>query len=318
MSGRSKTDLGARLRRVLLMIPWLLREGGSTVADIAARFGVEEKEVVRDLNLIMCCGVPPYGGGDLITVMLDDDGTVEAWPGPFFTKPMQLTPAEGFAVLAAGRALQAVPGTGQTEALASALDKLEGALGASGAVAVDLESPTHLATVQRAAAQGERLRITYYSFVRDDLTDRVVEPLVVHSRDGRWYAETRDVSAGAPRERRLRVDRIQSRLLTGSSHPAPIRSRSLCRCRGRPGGSRSGWKWRTSRSSPAAASACGSTWRAIACSNACFCGSGPTPSSSHRANCPGSVGPPRRVCSRATPRANRSRARAGRRPGCGR
>ena len=221
MSGRSKTDLGARLRRVLLMIPWLLREGGSTVSDIAARFDVDEVEVVRDLNLIMCCGVPPYGGGDLITVMLDDDGTVEAWPGPFFTKPMQLTPAEGFAVLAAGRALQAVPGTGQTDALASALAKLESALGASGAVAVDLESPTHLAAVQRAAADGERLRITYYSFLRDDLSERVVEPLVVHSRDGRWYVETRDVTTGQARERRLRVDRIQSVESTGERFDLP-------------------------------------------------------------------------------------------------
>lgn len=222
VQGRPRSDLGSRLRRVLLMIPWLLEEGGSTVADIAARFDVSEKDVVRDLNLIMCCGLPPYGGGDLITVVLDDDGTVEAWPGPFFTRPMQLTPIEGFAVLAAGRALEAVPGTGQRDALRSALAKLEEALGASGTLAVDLESPPHLDVVQRAAAEHRRLRITYYAASRDEVSERVIEPLVVHSREGRWYAETRDVTdPSTPRERRLRVDRIRSAESTGESFESP-------------------------------------------------------------------------------------------------
>lgn len=209
--GRPRAELGSRLRRVLLMIPWLLEEGGSTVAEIAARFEVSERDVVRDLNLIMCCGVPPYGGGDLITVVLDDDGTVEAWPGPFFSRPMRLTPVEGFAVLAAGRALEAVPGTAQRDDLRTALAKLEAALDASGTLAVDLEAPAALADVQQAAAAGRRLRVSYYSAGRDELTDRLVEPLLVHSRDGRWYVETRDVSEpDNVRERRLRVDRIRS------------------------------------------------------------------------------------------------------------
>ena len=216
--GRPRSDLGVRLRRVLLMIPWLLEEGGSTVAEISRRFGVDEKEVVRDLTLVMCCGVPPYGGGDLITVVLDDDGTVEAYPGPFFTRPMQLTAVEGFAVLAAGRALQAVPGTGQRAALASALEKLESALGASGAVAVDLEAPPLLSEVQDAVAGSERLRITYYSARRDVFSQRVIEPLVVHSRDGHWYVETNEVTdAGESTPRRFRIDRIRSAESTGDT-----------------------------------------------------------------------------------------------------
>lgn len=219
---RERADIGSRLRRVLLMIPWLLEEGGSTVAEIAARFDVAEADVIRDLNLIMCCGVPPYGGGDLITVVLDEDGIVEAWPGPFFSRPMQLTPAEGFAVLAAGRALEAVPGTAQRDALSSALAKLEDALDASGAMAVDLSAPPFLEVVQRAAREGRRLAVSYYSPARDERTDRVVEPHLVHSREGRWYAECLDVTGPGPRrERRLRVDRMQAAVETGDRFTPP-------------------------------------------------------------------------------------------------
>lgn len=222
-SGRRAADLGGRLRRVLLMIPWLLDEGGSTVEAIAARFGIAEKDVVSDLELVMCCGVPPYGGGDMIDVVLDDDGTVYAFKGPFFTRPMQLTPAEGFTVLAAGRALEAVPGPAQREALTSALAKLEAALGAPGALAVELESPALLDVVRRAVERGERLAITYYAAGRDEISDRVVEPLLVHSRDGRWYVETIDVTAGDEhrRERRLRVDRIRRAEPTGETFERP-------------------------------------------------------------------------------------------------
>lgn len=217
--GRPLADVGARLRRVLAMIPWLLEAGGSTVADVAERFGVSEDEVVRDLNLVMCCGLPPYGGGDLITVVLDEDGTIEAWPGPFFTRPMQLTPPEGFAVLAAGRALLAVPGSKPAGALSSALDKLEAALGASGSLAVDLDAPPLLADVRAAVDAHERVRVTYYSAWRDELWERVVEPLLVHSRDGRWYVETRGAATGA--DRRLRVDRIRSLERTGERFTPP-------------------------------------------------------------------------------------------------
>ena len=216
---RPVTDVGARLRRVLAMIPWLLEAGGSTVTDVAERFGVSEDEVVRDLNLVMCCGLPPYGGGDLITVVLDEDGTIAAWPGPFFTRPMQLTPPEGFAVLAAGRALLAVPGSKPAGPLLSALDKLEAALGASGSLAVDLDAPPLLADVRAAVDAHERVRVTYYSAWRDELWERVVEPLLVHSRDGRWYVETRDAATGA--DRRLRVDRVRSLERTGERFTPP-------------------------------------------------------------------------------------------------
>ena len=48
----------------------------------------------------------------------------------YFERPLRLTPAEGLALLAAGRALLAVPGSDADGPLATALDKLDDALGA--------------------------------------------------------------------------------------------------------------------------------------------------------------------------------------------
>ena len=220
---RSSSNFAPRLRRMLLMVPWLLESGGSTVAELAARFGVSEDDVIRDLNLVMCCGVPPYGAEHMITVMLDDDGSVLAWKGPFFNRPMRLTPTEGFAVLAAGRTLLAVPGAESDGPLASALEKLEAALGSSGgggrSVDVDLEAPPLRGVVREAAAARQRLAVEHWSFWRDEITERTIDPLLVFASDGRWYVSALDSRSGEIRA--FRVDRFTSARPTGESFDPP-------------------------------------------------------------------------------------------------
>ena len=217
---RGPSNFAPRLRRMLLMVPFLLEQGGSTVAELAERFGVSESDIVRDLNLVMCCGVPPYGAEHLISVMLDDDGSVLAWKGPFFTRPMRLTPAEGFSVLAAGRALLAVPGAESGGALASALAKLESALGAAGgSVTVELETPPLLGVVRAASEGRRRLAIEYFSAWRDEVTSRTIDPYVVFSQEGRWYVVAADSLRGDVRH--FRVDRLASAEETGESFTVP-------------------------------------------------------------------------------------------------
>lgn len=204
MSG-AKSTFGPRLTRLLAMVPWLLGEGGAAVSEIAARFGIDESDVIGDLEMAGLCGVPPYGGGDLIDIIVED-GWVSAFAGPFFTRPMRLTPAEGFAVLAAGRALLAVPGADQDGALARALAKLDAMAGEGAALAVELEPPPALAAVREGIATHERLEIDYYSAWRDESTQRQIDPFVAYSLAGRWYVDAECHRAGGLR--RFRIDRI--------------------------------------------------------------------------------------------------------------
>ena len=63
---------GSRLRRVLALVPWIAEHPGAAVADIAARFGVSEGELERDLELLPLCGLPPYTPDRLIEVEIVD------------------------------------------------------------------------------------------------------------------------------------------------------------------------------------------------------------------------------------------------------
>jgi proteasome accessory factor C len=193
-----------------------------TLAELAARFEVSERELERDLELLPMCGLPPYTADRLIDVSVIDGG-VEIRLAEYFERPLRLTPAEGLALLAAGRALLAVPGSDVDGPLATALAKLDDALGAPGALAVDVGTSEQLERLQTAATDDERVEIDYFSFARDEMTTRVIDPWRVFHAFGAWYVAAWCHRAGA--ERLFRTDRVRSVRPTGQ-HFDPGRARA--------------------------------------------------------------------------------------------
>ena len=208
---------GSRLRRILALIPWILTHPGVTISDLAHRFDVRESELESDLALLPMCGLPPYTADRLIDVWVGDDGAVSIRLAEYFERPLRLTPSEGVALLAAGRALLAVPGSDPRGPLATALDKLEAALGARGALSIDVGGSNFLDRLTDATAAGEQLEIDYYSFARDEMTTRVVDPLRVFHALGAWYLAA--YCHRADGERLFRVDRVRAVRSTGETAP---------------------------------------------------------------------------------------------------
>jgi proteasome accessory factor C len=91
-----------RLRRLLVMLPWLMERGSATLTEMAQRFQISEKELITDLEQAAMCGLPPFV--DEFIDLFIDDGVVTVGVPRFFTRPLRLTSPEGFALLMAGRA----------------------------------------------------------------------------------------------------------------------------------------------------------------------------------------------------------------------
>jgi proteasome accessory factor C len=204
--------VGPRLRRVLALVPYVLAHPGVTIGELAERFEVSEAELERDLELLPLCGLPPYTADRLIDVWVVD-GAVEIRLAEYFERPLRLTPAEGLALLAAGRASLSVPGSDPFGPLATALDKLDIALDARGRLAVDVGGSDHLEELQDAANASEQVEIDYYSFSRDEMTTRIVDPWRVFHAFGAWYLAAWCHRAAA--ERLFRVDRVRAVRPTG-------------------------------------------------------------------------------------------------------
>jgi len=201
-----------RLRRVLALVPWILAHPGEHLDDLASRFGMTRAALERELSLLQFCGLPPYTADRLIDVDVRGD-RVTIRLAEYFERSLRLTPSEGVALLTAGRALLAVPGSDPNGPLARALDKLAGALGAGANVAVDVGGARHLDELRDAVRGGEQVEIDYYSYARDEMTTRTIDPTRVFHAFGAWYVAAYCHRAAG--ERLFRADRVRAVRPTG-------------------------------------------------------------------------------------------------------
>lgn len=204
---------GPRLARVLAIVPYVLAHPGITIPELADRFRVDRRDIESDLELLPMCGLPPYTADRLIDVWVTDDGAVDIRLAEYFERPLRLTPAEGVALVASARALLAVPGADPTGPLASAVDKLESVVGATGRLQVDVGGAAHLEAVRAAIDAREQLDIDYFSYARDEMTTRRIDPERVFHALGAWYLGAYCHQAEA--DRLFRVDRVRAVRPTG-------------------------------------------------------------------------------------------------------
>ena len=226
MTGRSRSAATSRasdrLRRLLVLVPYLVKHPGTELAEITRLFGVREDELTSDLNLLFVSGLPPYGPGDLIGVAIEDE---RVWidMADYFSRPLRLTRTEALALYLRGTALAVTPGLREATALASALRKIEERLGPEtlGELAERVEAaeggkPAEtLDALRKAVAGNERVRIEYYAASSAETTAREVDPEEVFFAIGNWYVAAFDHHSGE--ERLFRADRIRSVEPTGET-----------------------------------------------------------------------------------------------------
>jgi proteasome accessory factor C len=210
------SDVHERLRRLLLVVPYVSRNPGITVDALAKALGLSREELLRDLDLLTLVGRPPFQPDDFIDLHVENDRvTVEL--DQRFTKPPRLTPAEAAALAAAGELLRPAAGG----ALGTALSKLEKVLPAAARLryhalerTVDMRTTgsADLGEITRAIAERWELTFDYAGNVRTAVEARRVEPLELFSHRGQWYLSAWD--AGRADQRLFRVDRMAHVVVT--------------------------------------------------------------------------------------------------------
>ncbi|MGK2948170.1 MAG: helix-turn-helix transcriptional regulator [Acidimicrobiales bacterium] len=200
-----------RLQRLLAMVPWIAAHDGPTLAEVSERFGLSPAELAADLDVMWLVGLPPYTPDALIEVVQEGD---RVWIrfADVFEAPQRLTPDQAVALLTAGASLLALPGADTDGALARGVAKLAAVLGVDAHQVLDVSlggaGAEVLDALQQAVADHRQVQLGYYSYGRDDHTDRTVDPYVIHAREGALYLLGHCHLAQG--ERRFRIDRISS------------------------------------------------------------------------------------------------------------
>lgn len=208
-----------RVRRLLVMLPWLMERGEVSVGETARRFDLTEADVAKDLELVAMCGLPPFVD-ELVDVFIDE-GMIWVGVPRLFTRPLKLNSVEAWELLTAGRAAMELPGADVDGPLGRGLAKLAAALGDddTSGVRIQLDRPDAATSLADAADGGRQVRIEYRSPSRDEVTTRLVLPRQVFTDRGEWYVTADDDRSGEIRI--FRIDRIESLELTGES-PQPL------------------------------------------------------------------------------------------------
>ncbi|MCO1656079.1 helix-turn-helix transcriptional regulator [Pseudonocardia humida] len=206
----SASGVTERLPRLLSLVPYLQARPGIPVAEAAADFGITERQLRRDLELLWMCGLPGYGPGDLIDLSFSGD-TVSVISDAGMGRPLRLTTAEATALLVALRTLAEMPGVVDTAAVRRATAKIERAVGDAGpgqvAVEVTREEEAATAAVRDALTSGRAMHIVYYTAGRDSVSQRTIDPMRLLIVDGRGYLEA--WCRRAEGVRLFRLDRVE-------------------------------------------------------------------------------------------------------------
>jgi len=222
----------ARLGRLLTMVPWLVNRQGIDLERAATELGITVGQLETDLRLLYLCGY-----GQMPDELIDahwEGGRVFVTNAETIARPLRLGRDEALTLMVGLRALAAVPGLGERDAIERAMAKLEAATGASAEaaarveVAIDegVEAPL-LADARRAVQQHRRVHLRYLVPSRDESTERDVDPMRVVNLDSRWYLE--GWCHRAQDTRLFRMDRIEALdvLDTDGTPPPDARLRDL-------------------------------------------------------------------------------------------
>lgn len=209
-----------QVARLLTLVPFLHARGQVRLDDAAAALGVPAAQLVKDLKVLLMCGLPGGYPDDLIDVDLDAlegpeaDGVIRVSNADYLARPLRLTPTEATAIIVALRALRNGAGDETRVVVDRALAKLETAAAEGTAapridpgdepVAADLARLE--SRLRDAVARGRQVRLTYYVPSRDEESERTVDPRGVVSAHGFAYLDAWCHSAEAPRL--FRLDRI--------------------------------------------------------------------------------------------------------------
>ena len=205
-----------RLQRLLALVPYVMSRKVVGLAETAEAFGISERELVDDLNLLWCvelrapdpyCPIDlSYEGGEIVVSQAESMG-----------RPLRLAVDEASALLVALRMLAEVPGLEDRSAMSRLIAKLEAAAGEAASVSAQVAVQVDIADdaaegyagqIRAALSAKRRVHLRYYVPGRDEATERDVDPMRLLVVEGRPYLEGWCLRAEGVRL--FRLDRVLS------------------------------------------------------------------------------------------------------------
>jgi proteasome accessory factor C len=220
-----KPSASENLLLLLALVPYVLDRGEVSVADAAAQFDRSEGDIIRAVELIACAGIPgenlAYSHLDLFDIdwdLFESEKTITFWNTVAIEHRPKFSAREASALLAGLQYLQAHPAYAGRTDLESVVHKIRRGTGHGSSDRIAIGAPAlqeHLHALNDAIERQVSITIRYHN-KRGEAGERMVDPLILESRDTTWYLRAWCHQRQALRT--FRVDSIESLELTDLSH----------------------------------------------------------------------------------------------------
>jgi proteasome accessory factor C len=199
----------ARTARLLDLVPYLNTHQGISLKELAEQFDVTATQMSSDLTTLWMCGLPGYTPLELMDLEFES-GFVTIRNAPTLSKPRTITFDEGVALLL-GLDLLAGSVEQDRQDLLLAIEHLKQKISKLLDIPVSISaspkgSPAITSVLIEAVAKKNYLSIKYHSLYRDEVTNRVIQPLELIDDNLNQYLRAFCFTAGAMRD--FRVDRV--------------------------------------------------------------------------------------------------------------
>ncbi|MCB0975933.1 MAG: WYL domain-containing protein [Acidimicrobiales bacterium] len=216
-------DFATRFQRLLALLRHAAARGddGIPYPELAGEFGLTVPQLVRELETASMIGADEVHYDRMpFEVILDDDRvSVRLFS---MDRPLRLTPAEALQLVASAGAL--ANDEDEDSPLRRALAKVGAVIGVEPGEDIDVEADPDGGASGRllrdAITAGKVVSFRYWSYGRDEVSVREVDPWAVTRADAEWYLIGLDRASSE--ERRFRLDRMSElQVLDATAGPGP-------------------------------------------------------------------------------------------------
>jgi len=205
-----------RTARAMDIIPFVLENPGIKISDLALKFNVGEKQIIKDLELIFLCGLPGYTPYELIDLTFED-GAVTIIDPQLFDKPRKFSETEAV-IISLGLTIlkNSIADADQKIAIEKLILKFSNLFNVVTKTRIEEPpKPKFYDEILKAINNGKLLSIEYLSRSSDIVAKREIKPERVSIKNGYYYLFAVDQKVSA--DRVYRIDQIRSVISIESS-----------------------------------------------------------------------------------------------------
>ena len=196
-----------RAARALDLIPYILENPGIELDSLAEKFGITQKQVLSDLEIIFLCGLPGYTPYELIDLTFED-GIVTVIDPQVLDKPRVFTQSEAI-VLNLGLSIMkaALRDKMTLERIETLQSKLQSKFKSISDVSIAMGNPPNFyEMIIQSIRDKSIVEIVYHSVSKDAISKKILVPKNVYVSAGNYYMSAIDLKLS--QERNYRLDAI--------------------------------------------------------------------------------------------------------------